>query len=173
MAFAHVYLLDRSAHWWAIIPGGFMLVLGTVVALSSAAPPLVLGALLFFGMGLVFGVVYLLGERRRQWWALVPAGILTIFGLFVFGRYAAVGAGLWRWWPLLLVGGGAIVAGRMLRSAPPEKLTIQSAPGLASRDQRRSQPATTATPPEHGHLGEYDQPAPGASVEILSDSDEG
>ena len=27
LAFAHVYLLDRVERWWAVIPGGFMLML--------------------------------------------------------------------------------------------------------------------------------------------------
>lgn len=177
LAFAHVYLINRSENWWAIIPGGFMLIVGIVVALSDQAPPLILGALLFVGMGLVFVLVYLLAQRHRQWWALVPAGILIIFGLFVFGQYASVGVGWWRWWPLLLIVAGVMVAVRTLRTAPAEKLTVQSAPGLVDRNKRLTATspaqAADATAPERGQLGEYRQPAPGASVEILAEGDEG
>ena len=34
LAFANIYLLDRRQNWWAMIPGGFMLVIGLVIALS-------------------------------------------------------------------------------------------------------------------------------------------
>ena len=71
IAFAHVYLLDRAERWWAIIPGGFMLMLGGTIALSSLTEePAVLGTALFIGLGVVFFLLYLLGQRRQLWWAL-------------------------------------------------------------------------------------------------------
>ena len=55
IAFAHIYLLDRAERWWAIIPGGFMLMLGGTIALSSLTEePAVLGTVLFIGLGAVF-----------------------------------------------------------------------------------------------------------------------
>lgn len=168
LAFAHIYLLNRTEHWWAIIPGGFMLVLGGAVALSEQAPLTLLGGLLFAGMGLVFGLVYLLGDRRRQWWALVPGAILVIFGLFVFARDAEYGAGLLRWWPLLLVVLGLYVGWQATRRSPPERLAIQATPATLGHRGNVSQPPA-GTPPKNGTLGEYSQPAPGTSVEVLSD----
>jgi hypothetical protein len=168
LAFAHIYLLDRSGHWWAIIPGGFMLVLGGVVALSEQAPLPLLGGLLFAGMGVVFGLVYLLGDRRRQWWALVPATILLIFGLFVFAHGAEEGAGLLRWWPLLLVLLGLYIGWQSTRRSPPERLAVEATPATLGHRGSISQPAS-APPARTGALGDYKEPAPGASVEVLSD----
>lgn len=168
LAFAHIYLLDRGGHWWAIIPGGFMLVLGGVVALSEQVPLSLLSGLLFAGTGLVFGLVYLLGDRRRQWWALVPATILLIFGLFVFARAAEDGAGLLRWWPLLLVLLGLYLGWHATRRSPPERLMVESTPATTRRRGPINQPASSA-PPKTGALGDYQEPAPGTSVEVLSD----
>lgn len=168
LAFAHIYLLNRTEHWWAIIPGGFMLVLGGVVALSGQAPLTLLGGLLFAGMGLVFGLVYLLGDRRRQWWALVPAAILLIFGFFVFARDVEDGAGLLRWWPLLLVLLGFYVGWQATRRSPPERMRVESTPATLGRRSAISPPANQA-PAQTGTLGDYQEPAPGTSVEVLSD----
>ena len=80
IAFAHIYLLDRAGRWWAIIPGGFMLMLGGTIALSSLnEDPEVLGTALFIGLGAVFFLLYLLGQRRQLWWALIPGSVLVLF----------------------------------------------------------------------------------------------
>jgi hypothetical protein len=81
--------------------------------------------------------------------------------------------GLVRWWPLLLVAAGLLVwaAGRRAPSASG-KLEINSAPRAKSAAPSKigssksgSQPAPRAA------LGEYSQPAPGASIDILPDND--
>jgi hypothetical protein len=162
LAFGHVYLLRRDEHWWAIIPGGFMLVLGLVIALSDSLPLQMLGALLFAGMGLVFCLLYLLGDRRRQWWTLIPGTVLLIFGLFVLAQDGERSNPLIRWWPLLLILIGLGIGWRQTRRSAPEKLTVNTAP-------RPSSPLLT----ERGTLGEYTQPAPGASVELLADPEDG
>jgi hypothetical protein len=168
VAFLHVYLLERAAHWWAILPGGFLLVLAGVVSLSQGALSPILGGLLFTGMGAVFALVYLLGDRRRQWWALVPAAILVLFGLFLFARNATDGNGLLRWWPLLLVGLGLLIGWQTARRSPPDRLTINTAPApLNSRNQVAPAPASPAAAP--ARLGDYSHPAPGATVDILSE----
>jgi drug/metabolite transporter (DMT)-like permease len=161
LAFAHVYLLNRREHWWAILPGGFLLVLGVVIAVSDRLSITLLGGLLFIGTGGVFSLLYVLGDRRRQWWALVPAAILGIFGLFVLAS-GAPDTLMARWWPLLLIALGLALAWQTAHRSPPEKLTIHTAPAL---------PKTA--PPESGRgvLGEYSQPAPGTSIEILSEGD--
>jgi drug/metabolite transporter (DMT)-like permease len=166
LAFGHVYLLRRDEHWWAIIPGGFMLVLGLVIVLSDILPLQMLGALLFAGMGLVFCLLYLLGDRRRQWWTLIPGAVLLIFGLFVLAQDGEGSNPLIRWWPLLLVLLGLGIGWRQTRPSPAEKLTVNTAPRPASVPH-----SATSAPllPERGTLGEYTHPAPGASVEVLPD----
>jgi hypothetical protein len=161
LAFANLYLVNRAEHWWAIIPGGFMLVLAGVISLTVTISRLeTLGAILFAGMGLVFGMVYLLAGKRRHWWALIPAGVLILFGLLTYSVDNTVQNALLRWWPAALIVIGAGVAFyATTRSPAPQKLSVNVAPSM---------PPPTSKP---GQLGEYSQPAPGASVEVLPDPD--
>lgn len=162
VAFAHIYLLNRAERWWAILPSGFMAVLGVVAALSERAPPAVLGGLLFGGVGAVFALLYLLGDQRRQWWALAPATILIVFALFVLT--SDVDEGWLRWWPLLLVAAG-LLTGRLAASRqPPESLSVNVTPSVLAEREAIAPPLEKS-----GDLGEYAQPAPGASIEILPD----
>jgi hypothetical protein len=165
VAFGNVYLVNRAEHWWAIIPGGFMLVLSSVIALSVNVTRLeLLGAVLFVGMGLVFFLVYLLAGTRRHWWALIPAGVLALFGLLTYSVDNAMQGALLRWWPTVLIVVGAILAwfGATLPAATPDRMQVNVAPpGHGS-----------AQPAPRGQLGDYSQPAPGASVEVLPDPDD-
>ena len=162
LAFAHIYLVNRAENWWAIIPSGFMLVLAGVIALTVMITRLeTLGAILFAGMGFVFGLVYLLAGKRRHWWALIPAGALFFFGLLTYSVDNGVQNALLRWWPAALIVLGAGVAFySTLRRTPPEKLSINTARPLSPPANKSAQ------------LGEYTQPAPGASVEILPELDD-
>jgi hypothetical protein len=169
IAFGHIYLLQRGVNWWAIIPGGFFLVLGVVVALSAYLTSLtLLGSLLFIGIGLVFFALYLLGDRSRQWWALIPASILALFGVFIVSAGGEEPSGLLRWWPLAAIGVGVIMVWRTMRRQPTEKLVMNRAPSMKSA----APPASETTVTGRGVLGEYTQPAPGASVQVLPDPEE-
>lgn len=168
IAFAHIYLLDRAERWWAIIPGGFMLMLGGTIALSSLTEePAVLGTALFIGLGAVFFLLYILGQRWQLWWALVPGSVLVLYGLFLF----TVGLGQQnlplRMWPLLLPLLGVWLIWRSKRPLPKRKLATNSAP---SQSSARSQPTEASARPRR--LGEYGGPAPGAAVEVLPDPEE-
>lgn len=169
LAFVHVYWLDRQERWWAIIPGGFMLVLGIVIALSSRIASLeTLASILFVGLGAVFLLLYMLGARRRLWWALIPGTVLVVFGLFLFSVEDGAQSPWLRWWPLLLIGVGLIAGWQAWRRPQPEKLSVESAPNLSHRGvAKASSPA-----PVRGALGQYKGPAPGASVEVISDPDD-
>ena len=161
LAFGNLYAVNRSEHWWAIIPGGFVLVLAGVIALTVTITRLeTLGAILFTGMGLVFALVYLLAGKRRHWWALIPAAVLLFFGILTFSVNNNVENALLRWWPASLIVLGALVAFfSTLQRTPPPKLSVNVAP---------SQPPAT----KPGQLGDYSQPAPGASVELLPEPDD-
>ena len=167
LAFAHIYLLDRREHWWAIIPGGFMLVVGGVIALSSVVEqPETLGALLFVGMGGVFFLVYLLGGRSRHWWALIPGSVLAVFGVLLF-TVGYQGNALLKWWPVLLILLGLLLGWRAVRAKPRRKLPMQAAPNLTRRLGRSGQAGGAKTP--RSRLGQYAGPAPGASVQELTE----
>lgn len=161
LAFANLYLVNRTEHWWAIIPGGFMLVLAGVISLTVIITRLeTLGAILFAGMGLVFALVYLLAGKRRHWWALIPAGVLLLFGLLTYSVDNTVQNALLRWWPAaLIVIGAGIAFFAASQPAPSQRMSVNVAPSM---------PPSTSKP---GQLGEYSQPAPGASVEVLPDPD--
>lgn len=165
LAFAHIYLVDRATHWWAIIPGGFMLVLAAVISLSTTVARIeTLGTVLFVGMGLVFVVLYLLAGRRRHWWALIPGGVLVLFGLVIYTVDNAVQIALLRWWPTVLVILGAILA-----------FTGASLPPSSTRDRMSVNVAPQPPdnlPPGQERLGDYRTPAPGASVVELPDPDD-
>ena len=168
IAFAHIYLLDRAERWWAIIPGGFMLMLGGTIALSSLTEePAVLGTVLFIGLGAVFFLLYLLGQRWQLWWALVPGSVLVLLGLFLF----SVGLGQenlpLRLWPVLLPLLGVWLIWRATRPLPGSKLNMDAAPG---KSRTRSQTSEGNARPRR--LGEYGGPAPGATVEVLPDPEE-
>jgi hypothetical protein len=169
--FAHSYLLDRAERWWAVIPGGFMLALGGVLALSAVIEEMDrLTAFLFFALGAVFFLVYWLDPRRRQWWALIPGSVLVVFGALVLTPGQENELPLLRWWPLLLIAAGALTAYRSLRRPRPERLELHAAPNTMTSRKQTGSPA--ASPASRPRLGDYTQPAPGATVEVLPDIEE-
>ncbi len=180
LAFGSIYLTARTERWWAILPGGFMLVLAVVVGASTwVTTTEVLAALLFVGLGLVFFLLYFLDQKRRQSWALIPGSVLLVFGLLALSTGGAAEsesqAGLLRWWPLALILTGLLVGLRPRRvPAPVDKLMINSAPSVKATQKNCGSSGSTklsSQPLPRATLGEYTQPAPGASVEILPDND--
>lgn len=169
-AFLHIYLLQRSEHWWALIPGGFMLVLGGVILLSTFTINIaILGALLFAGMGGVFFALYALSGSARQWWSLIPGSVLVIFGLFILISEVEGNAQLMRWWPLLIVLIGVSILWRIAGSGRQPLIT----PTPAVTNSANTTETANATAASLTHrLGDYSQPAPGASVEILPDGEQ-
>jgi hypothetical protein len=113
LGFWSVYFTTGREQWWAIIPGGVLLALGLAIALE----PFLVGegfvGIFFLGMGLTFGLVYVLPTPEgRMGWALIPAGILGAMGL-IFLSLATPHAGLV--WPLLLILIGGYILLRNLR----------------------------------------------------------
>lgn len=81
LVFLVVYLTHRE-HWWALIPGGTLLMIAMLVAGSATA--IAEGywvALMLAGMSIVFAIVYL--ARRNNWWAIIPAGALAGIALIM------------------------------------------------------------------------------------------
>lgn len=174
LAFANIYLVNRRENWWAIIPGGFLLVLSAVLALNSVTDDLeLLFAILVVGLGLVFLLLSVLGPEKVQWWPLIPGLVLVLFGLFIVSGGSAQEGALLRWWPVILIAIGLGIAWRSVARKPkPESLSVNVSPGLAPAGQAELGASTKPQPAQTGVLGEYLEPAPGASVQILSDGDD-
>jgi hypothetical protein len=81
LSFWAVYLTGRD-RWWAIIPGGVLFTLAVVSALpSNLIGGVDSGGVFFLGLALTFLLVALLAGMR---WAYWPAGVLGVFGAFLF-----------------------------------------------------------------------------------------
>jgi len=81
LSFWAVYLTSRE-RWWAIIPGGVLFTLAIVSALpSNFLGGADSGGIFFLGLALTFWLVALLANMR---WAYWPAGVLGVFGVFLF-----------------------------------------------------------------------------------------
>ncbi|HOT91056.1 MAG TPA: hypothetical protein PLJ78_02830 [Anaerolineae bacterium] len=132
MVFLYRFLTERH-NWWAVIPGMALLGLGALITFERLFPkaPDNWGAVIFMGsLSLSFLAVY--GRTAaRQWWAIIPAGVLgtitlligfepymgddVFAGLFLLGIAATFAlvyflptpAGRMRWaaYPAAIVGG--------------------------------------------------------------------
>jgi hypothetical protein len=80
LSFWLVYLSGRD-RWWAIIPGGVLFTLAVVSALPSNFEGVDSGGVFFLGLALTFLMVAILAGMR---WAYWPAGVLGVFGGFLF-----------------------------------------------------------------------------------------
>ena len=98
------FFVDRT-RWWRVIPGFTLLAAGAVIALESQKITLGdwAGAIVLFGVALGFWALLL--RRGEFWWALLPAGVLTVTSLLV-GLRAQLSAQLWT--AALLIGLGLV-----------------------------------------------------------------
>ncbi len=89
-----VWFLFGISNWWRAIPGFTLLSVGTLLIMASRGinlgdwrAPLVL-----FGIALGFWVALLV--QGANWWAAIPAGVLTLLGGLI-GLQARLGETLW------------------------------------------------------------------------------
>ena len=76
LAFITAFINNRM-HWWALIPGFTLLGVSVTVLISNYLPRLdgIMGGFLVLGgIGTAFAAIYL--SDRRNWWAVIPAGVL-------------------------------------------------------------------------------------------------
>jgi len=101
--FLVVYLRDRK-QWWALIPAYVLVAVALMIGLTGAGilSDLLVPAYVMFAIALPFYFVFAL--NRSQWWALIPAGIMTVIGFsffaaegfFIYGAAAVlIIVGLW------------------------------------------------------------------------------
>jgi hypothetical protein len=106
LAFWVVYFTNR-AFWWAIIPGGIMVTLAVVAAVSTFLGGFETGGLFFIGMGLTFALVGIVPTPDGQMkWAFIPAVIMLLMGVLI----TAAATSLINYaWPLVIIAIGVFL----------------------------------------------------------------
>lgn len=167
LAFIHVYWIDRRSNWWSLIPSGFLFVVGVVSALNVwISNTSILGSILIAGLGLVFIVLYLLEDKSRFWWALIPGGALLTVALVTLTSDLEPTNLLLRSWPLLLILAGIYVGWKTSQPQSDERLEVSHAPKMRKKAGVGAKPESP-----YGSLGDYSQAAPGTTIDILAERD--
>ena len=99
LAFLSVFLSDRQ-HWWALFPAFGLIIGGLIIYLQQAFPWLsddFGGVIALGGIGLVFLLIFI--TNIKNWWALIPAGVLLSLAVmlllgFESGGVFLIGLGL-------------------------------------------------------------------------------
>lgn len=80
LPFLVVYLLNR-AQWWPLIPAYVLLSIGVMIPLEELGvlSDFLVPAYVMFVIAIPFFVVYI--RNPKQWWPLIPGGIMTTIGL--------------------------------------------------------------------------------------------
>jgi hypothetical protein len=143
--FVMIYINNRL-NWWALIPGITLIGVGLSVLVDVFLPGVgdaLSGMLVLGGIGAGFVGVYL--TDRRQWWAIIPAGVMFTLaivsvlenllsdlgtgGLLFFGMgitFAALallpieqGRMRWAWVPAIVL----VIIGLLITAAAEQMLT--------------------------------------------------
>jgi hypothetical protein len=122
--FFFAYLNQPSHESNLIVAAGVLggLGVGSLLSIGDVLPHYLHGALLFGGLALGFGAIYLLGHPRRHHWAMWPAAALGVLAWLNFVTQApwlkdTFGAVFHLTWPLLIIGAGLWLIERNRRSA--------------------------------------------------------
>ena len=107
LPFLAVFLRDRE-QWWALIPAYVLLAVGVMVVLIGAEvlSDLLVPAYVMFAIAIPFFVVY--ARNSKEWWPLIPGGIMALIGLSFLIAEAAVEYVL----PAVLILAGAWILAR-------------------------------------------------------------
>ena len=89
LPFLAIFFRDRT-QWWALIPAYVMVVIGVMVGLIGLGvlDDMLVPAYVLTAIAIPFFVVYAL--NRKNWWALIPGGILAAVALGFLVAEAAV-----------------------------------------------------------------------------------
>ncbi len=128
LPFLYVYA-RHPRDWWPLIPAYTMAAIGTMVALISLGilNDLLIPAYVNLAIALPFLFVYL--RNRRNWWALIPGGIMAAIGLSFLA-----GAGAFNLLvPAILIAGGVfLLARQFLGGAAPSAPATEPMTGPAA-----------------------------------------
>ena len=110
LPFLLIYISNHRL-WWALLPGGVLLTISVTQLVPDS--PALMGGIFFLGLAITFGLLYLLPKPSGKLkWALYPAGILLLVGIFITleatNLLAYIG-------PLVLLAFGVYVIVRALR----------------------------------------------------------
>jgi hypothetical protein len=80
LPFIYTYWRNREA-WWFLIPAYALLAIGFMVGLIGLGwlNDLLIPSYVMFAIAIPFFIVYF--RNRKNWWALIPAGIMGLIGL--------------------------------------------------------------------------------------------
>jgi hypothetical protein len=98
-------------NWWALIPGGILTSVGLVVLFSegaaelSSARSVFLDGLLYAGIAVTFGILWLRRGSQPTGWAIYPAVLFALAAVAVW----VFKVGLDTYWPVLLILGGVLI----------------------------------------------------------------
>jgi hypothetical protein len=126
-AFWAVFLADMGM-WWAIIPAGVMTTIGSVPLISGRLAETITGAVIFLGLAITFGILYVLRGRyeNRTAWAIFPAlGCLAMALLLgVLGPFEVA-------WPVvfLILPGLYLLYNALRRRSPRREPEAPGGPG--------------------------------------------
>jgi hypothetical protein len=89
LPFLVAFLRDRS-RWGLLIPAYVLLAVGVMIVLTERGvlSDLLIPAYVLFAIAIPFFVVY--ARNPKQWWPLIPGGILAVIGLSFLVAEAAV-----------------------------------------------------------------------------------
>ena len=141
-------LRGGKKNWWAIIPAGFsfMFAAHVIIDMSWWNADRYHGVVFFAGVGVIFGIIYLLKDKTYELdWAKYPSIIAFIFAVLVLFTVEA-GEYLGRLiLPLILMGIGALIIRKALRDAErkqtaeeeaaPEDTPVKSPPKKSPRSK--------------------------------------
>ena len=122
LPFLVVFLRDR-AQWWALIPAYVLFAVGLMVALlgSGILSDLLVPAYVMFAIAIPFLVVF--ARDTRNWWALIPGGIMAAIGL----SFLVAGAAIQFIVPAILILVGVwILARQLIRKEPAPKEGLEA-----------------------------------------------
>jgi hypothetical protein len=131
LPFLGVFIWDRRL-WWALIPAYVLLAVGGVVILAemAGASDDLVTAYVLIAIALPFFVVYIL--NRKNWWALIPGGILAVIGLSFLvaeGAFVLLGAAV------LFIAGAWILVRAFTRREPKADEPPPTAPESNAQEE--------------------------------------
>jgi hypothetical protein len=99
LPFFYIFLkVGAQEGWWALIPGGILGAWGLGSVLGALGLPDALVPLIgFAGSALPFLYIFSL-DRKQNWWALIPGGIMAVMGVV-----STLGAAVGEQWTATLV----------------------------------------------------------------------
>jgi hypothetical protein len=150
-------LLSGDDNWWALIPAGVLTLMGVLIGFQARLSEAAWLALFFLGLGVVFGLLYLLRLGQHDTgWAGVPAAAFLLVGVVTLVGASNLAGPIAQWWPILLLVAGVfmliLALHRPKPAPPPAAATAQPAPALpgASSAPSSERPATSPASPPAG-----------------------